>query len=148
MEECDALCTRIAIMVNGQLKCLGSPQHLKSKYGDGYTLIAKVGSHASGLVGPLCQHVDHVFPGSEVKDVHHGLVQYHIARSPSVSFAALFSAMEEMRDQLSVEDYSVSQTTLEQVFINFARGQRPPDDVDHSGCCRAVCCCVPKCLMP
>ncbi|XP_013927414.1 PREDICTED: ATP-binding cassette sub-family A member 3-like, partial [Thamnophis sirtalis] len=28
MEECEALCTRLAIMVNGQFKCLGSPQHL------------------------------------------------------------------------------------------------------------------------
>lgn len=42
MEECEALCTRIAIMVNGQFKCLGSSQHLKSKFGQGYTLIAKV----------------------------------------------------------------------------------------------------------
>ena len=32
MEECEALCTRIAIMVNGQFKCLGSIQHLKNKY--------------------------------------------------------------------------------------------------------------------
>lgn len=42
MEECEALCTRIAIMVNGQFKCLGSSQHLKNKFGQGYTLIAKV----------------------------------------------------------------------------------------------------------
>jgi ABC-type multidrug transport system ATPase subunit len=32
MEECEALCTRLAIMVNGQFKCLGSIQHLKNKY--------------------------------------------------------------------------------------------------------------------
>ena len=31
MEECEALCTRLAIMVNGQFKCLGSIQHLKNK---------------------------------------------------------------------------------------------------------------------
>ena len=43
MEECEALCTRLAIMVNGQFKCLGSPQHLKNKFGEGYTLIARVG---------------------------------------------------------------------------------------------------------
>ena len=32
MEECEALCTRLAIMVNGQFKCLGSTQHIKSRY--------------------------------------------------------------------------------------------------------------------
>ena len=31
MEECEALCTRLAIMVKGQFKCLGSVQHLKNK---------------------------------------------------------------------------------------------------------------------
>lgn len=31
MEECEALCTRMAIMVNGRFKCLGSIQHLKSR---------------------------------------------------------------------------------------------------------------------
>lgn len=59
MEECEALCTRIAIMVNGQFKCLGSSQHLKSKYGQGYTLIAKV--RASPEVVPpsgiSCSHI-------------------------------------------------------------------------------------------
>jgi ABC-type multidrug transport system ATPase subunit len=29
MEECEALCPRIAIMANGKLRCLGSAQHLK-----------------------------------------------------------------------------------------------------------------------
>ena len=31
MEECDALCTRLGIMVNGQFKCLGSSQRIKNK---------------------------------------------------------------------------------------------------------------------
>lgn len=42
MEECEALCTRLAIMVNGEFKCLGSPQHLKSKFSKGFLLIIKV----------------------------------------------------------------------------------------------------------
>ena len=42
MEECEALCTRVAIMVKGQFCCLGSTQHLKSKFGKGYTIIAQM----------------------------------------------------------------------------------------------------------
>eukprot|EP01083_Nonionella_stella_P233647 823001_1 len=38
MEECEALCHKLGIMVNGQLQCLGTPQHLKSKFGKGYQL--------------------------------------------------------------------------------------------------------------
>lgn len=31
MEECEALCTRLAIMVKGTFQCLGTIQHLKYK---------------------------------------------------------------------------------------------------------------------
>ena len=36
MEEVEALCTRIGIMVGGRLRCLGTSQHLKTRYGSGY----------------------------------------------------------------------------------------------------------------
>lgn len=42
MEECEALCTRIAIMVNGEFKCLGSIQHLKNKFSKGFILNVKM----------------------------------------------------------------------------------------------------------
>jgi len=44
MEECEVLCTRLAVMVNGRLRCLGSTQHLKNKFGDGYTMIVRMRS--------------------------------------------------------------------------------------------------------
>ena len=57
MEEAEATCDRIAIQVSGQLRCLGSALHLKSKYGSGYQLevrLAKRGAEAAvepSLVG-------------------------------------------------------------------------------------------------
>ena len=41
MDECEALCSRIGIMANGKLRCLGSAQHLKNKFGNGYQLELK-----------------------------------------------------------------------------------------------------------
>ena len=38
MEECEALCTRIGIMVGGVMRCLGSAQRLRTKYGKGYQI--------------------------------------------------------------------------------------------------------------
>lgn len=32
--------------------------------------------------------------------------------------------MEKAKEQYNIDDYSVSQTTLEQVFLNFAKYQR------------------------
>lgn len=42
MEECEALCSRLAIMVNGRFRCLGSIQHLKNRFGDGYTFSVRL----------------------------------------------------------------------------------------------------------
>ena len=126
MEECEALCTRLAIMVNGRLKCLGSPQHLKHKFGEGYTLLARVSSNTPDTA-PLKQFIESSFPGSVLKDEHQGMVHYHI-RDTSITWAQLFGAIERVKLNFNIEDYSVSQTTLEQVFLNFARGQREEDN--------------------
>uniref|UniRef100_A0A8C3KFM0 ABC transporter domain-containing protein n=1 Tax=Calidris pygmaea TaxID=425635 RepID=A0A8C3KFM0_9CHAR len=42
MEEAEAVCDRVAIMVSGQLRCIGSIQYLKNKFGKGYLLEIKV----------------------------------------------------------------------------------------------------------
>lgn len=42
MEECEALCPRIGIMADGRLRCLGSAQRLKSKFGQGFQVELKV----------------------------------------------------------------------------------------------------------
>ena len=147
MEECEALCTRIAIMVNGQFRCLGSPQHLKNKFGEGYTLIARVGHPPGGgvpYVQPLMDHITCQFPGSILKDVHQGMVHFHITDN-KVTWAGLFGMMERAKAQFNIEDYLVSQTTLEQVFINFARAQIPPQE-KRAGLC-ATCCGMCKYFM-
>ena len=126
MEECEALCTRLAIMVNGRFKCLGSPQHLKNKFGQGYTLLARM-SRDTVDTRPLKQFIEDSFPGSVLKDEHQGMVHYHI-RNTNVTWAQLFGTIERVKLNFNIEDYSVSQTTLEQVFLNFARGQRAEDE--------------------
>ena len=42
MEEAEALCTKIGIMVNGSFKCFGSSQHIKNKFGTGYEIEVKI----------------------------------------------------------------------------------------------------------
>jgi ATP-binding cassette subfamily A (ABC1) protein 3 len=42
MEEAEALCTKMGIMVNGEFKCFGSSQHVKDKFGTGYELEIKI----------------------------------------------------------------------------------------------------------
>ncbi|XP_031707233.1 phospholipid-transporting ATPase ABCA1 isoform X1 [Anarrhichthys ocellatus] len=126
MEECEALCTRMAIMVNGRFKCLGSIQHLKSRFGDGYTVIVRVGGSPPALK-PVEDFVQQSFLGSVLKEKHHNTLQYHFPYTPG-ALANIFSQFTSHQQRLGVEDYSVSQTTLDQVFVNFARHQQGEED--------------------
>jgi ABC-type multidrug transport system ATPase subunit len=65
MEECEALCTRLAIMVQGKFMCLGSPQHLKNKFGDIYTLNVKFKTKNtdSNIIADFKRFIANVFPG-------------------------------------------------------------------------------------
>jgi ATP-binding cassette subfamily A (ABC1) protein 1 len=53
MEECEALCTKVGIMVGGDMKCLGSVQHLKTRFGDGLMFDAKLRSPTADEVKSL-----------------------------------------------------------------------------------------------
>ena len=47
MEECEALCSRLGVMVEGTLRCIGPIQSLKSTYGQGYKLDLRLAEAAS-----------------------------------------------------------------------------------------------------
>ncbi|RLN27189.1 hypothetical protein BBO99_00001771 [Phytophthora kernoviae] len=57
MEECEALCSRVGIMVGGRLRCYGSVQHLKSRFGDGLMLDVKLNPPSAEELEYLLQHV-------------------------------------------------------------------------------------------
>jgi ATP-binding cassette, subfamily A (ABC1), member 3 len=57
MEEVEALCGKVGIMVDGQFQCLGSIQHLKSKFGRGLACEVKVDIPSQAIVA---QHVSRI----------------------------------------------------------------------------------------
>uniref|UniRef100_A0A8D2J234 P-type phospholipid transporter n=1 Tax=Varanus komodoensis TaxID=61221 RepID=A0A8D2J234_VARKO len=119
MEECEALCTRLAIMVKGTFKCLGTIQHLKYKYGDGYIVTMKIKPPKAGLMPDLSltEHFIQVnFPGSVQREKHHNMLQYQIC---TCSLARIFRLILSNKDNLNIEEYSVTQTTLDQVSDPF-----------------------------
>lgn len=68
MEECEALCTRLAIMVNGEFKCLGSTQHLKNRFSKGYLLTIKMSKDLDeSAMEKIKNFVVSSFPGSILK---------------------------------------------------------------------------------
>jgi ABC-type multidrug transport system ATPase subunit len=120
MEEAEALCNRIGIMVKGQLQVLGSVQHLKTRFGDGYELEV----HSDNLhMADIQLYIQEQFPGAELQELHFGHVKYKLPFNgqSQLRLATVFEKLESQKHILGIRDYAVSQTSLEQIFIKVAR---------------------------
>jgi ABC-type multidrug transport system ATPase subunit len=121
LEEADALCSRIAIMVSGELHCLGSSQHLKNKFGKGYLVEFNSTPETKSEVISL---VSTTLPSATLTEEHGGHMKFEVPLA-SVSLANIFRTIESNKERLRIREYSVSQPSLEQIFIGFARKENP-----------------------
>uniref|UniRef100_A0A8C6T834 ATP-binding cassette, sub-family A (ABC1), member 12 n=1 Tax=Neogobius melanostomus TaxID=47308 RepID=A0A8C6T834_9GOBI len=114
MEECEALCGRLAIMVKGQFRCLGSLQHIKNRFGSGFTVkmyMAKASSDADAIT----RFMQSRFPSTYLKEQHSAMVEYHVPIAPG-GVADIFGQLESGKEHLEIQHFSVSQTTLDEVI--------------------------------
>ncbi|CAI2386282.1 unnamed protein product [Moneuplotes crassus] len=193
MEEAEALCTKMGIMVRGRFKCFGSSQEIKDKFGTGYEVEVKVkwptdeealnyikdkeadpneeitaeqlestlrkiemqrlievpqfldlegDVRRDGSISllSLCQWALLEESGylvreelqkntSDCKILEHynNFYKFRIERGAK-SLGFFFGFMESLKTRIDFEEYGVSQTSLEQIFNNFAREQEIGDD--------------------
>uniref|UniRef100_A0A8D3DMQ5 Cholesterol transporter ABCA5 n=1 Tax=Scophthalmus maximus TaxID=52904 RepID=A0A8D3DMQ5_SCOMX len=130
MEEAEAVCDRVAIMVSGQLRCIGSIQHLKGKYGCGYSLEVKLREELTGLQQAALLHKEilRIFPHAARQESFATLMVYKIPMDDVKSLATSFSQLESAKQTFNFEEYNFSQSTLEQVFMEFAKEQEKDED--------------------
>uniref|UniRef100_A0A7N6B2Z0 Cholesterol transporter ABCA5 n=1 Tax=Anabas testudineus TaxID=64144 RepID=A0A7N6B2Z0_ANATE len=130
MEEAEAVCDRVAIMVSGQLRCIGSIQHLKGKYGRGYSLEVKLREELTGLqqVALLHKEILRIFPHAARQESFATLMVYKIPMEDVKSLAKSFAQLESAKQTFNFEEYNFSQSTLEQVFMEFAKEQENEED--------------------
>jgi len=195
MEEAEALCTKMGIMVKGKFRCFGTTQSIKEKYGTGYEIEIKtlilddesqkqnlreicgkrtqddkvLESEGCDIVGRLLQSmnksskkedlcfmfglefkgqyekkmepkIDEIiqwvqaeYAGLEVLETlerqfkqvsvteHYGnFFKFSVSRDDK-SIGQLFGIMEDTKKVVEISEYQVSQTSLEQIFNNFAK---------------------------
>lgn len=139
MEEADALANRAGIMGRKML-ALGTSDYLRKKHGDKHYvhLITKTAPHTTveemeGIKTWIGQHVE----GAVVEaKTYHGQLRFSVPAhssekqvltgkesdngSPrqSSGIGALFTMLEGNKEELGFEYYSVSATTLDQVFLS------------------------------
>ncbi|EGC30067.1 hypothetical protein DICPUDRAFT_50951 [Dictyostelium purpureum] len=112
MEECQALCGRVTIMKEGKFMCLGSIQHVKNKFGSGYSFDVKFKKEF--LEGGV-QQILKYFPNAKVIDQHDLIASFEL-QNQQLKVSEIFHILQNDLGSI-LDDYSVSQTSLEQVFL-------------------------------
>jgi ABC-type multidrug transport system ATPase subunit len=194
MEEAEALCSRIAIQVDGRFRCLGSCQEIKSLYGDGFeicvrakvtaieksitefateleksgkdgfisvdncssllTIDSKQGERAKLPVYGLSvketasdistydvanwQYKDQIFgrvidfliaefgaTGFEITELHGLVLKVKVGK---IQVSALFRKFLDVKEQIRIDDFQITQTPLEQIFNRFAATAKNKSD--------------------
>ncbi|CAF0922953.1 unnamed protein product [Adineta ricciae] len=128
MEECEALCTKIGIMKLGQFVCLGNLQRLKNRFGNGYAVQVKLPLQD---VAQFKEELVLTLPGVEIDEQHNGVLYCTVpftsinrlqnpSRAPSYNLAHVFDLFNKKKEEKLIESFSITQTTLEQIFVHLA----------------------------
>eukprot|EP00742_Colponemidia_sp_Colp-10_P005314 GILJ01005677.1.p1 GENE.GILJ01005677.1~~GILJ01005677.1.p1 ORF type:complete len:1586 (+),score=373.31 GILJ01005677.1:210-4760(+) len=118
LEEVDVLAHRVGIMDAGLLKCLGSLEHLKLKFGSGFELTIQV---ADNGFKSATDFIANKYPSAVLVEARQHRILYTLPFD-STDLASLFETIQRATDDGSVgiNDYTVQQTSLEQVFMRIS----------------------------
>ncbi|CAD8108025.1 unnamed protein product [Paramecium sonneborni] len=145
MDEAESLCNKIAIQVNGRFACIGSVQHLRSKFGDGYRIVIEpINNLDDGTA--IIQQINQQFGNIQItNDVHSGKI---ICKFPLKGFQfhqTFYFLQEKLQKELNlIKDFQISQPNLEQIFMQFAAQQIIEPEVqklENPGHCHVVSLC-------
>lgn len=114
-DEADVLGDRIAIMATGKLKAVGSPFFLKKHFGVGYHLVcAKQLSCSSAEVTNLLRNY---IPDIKIETEIGTELSYLLDEANVSVFQEMLRDLETNSENLKLESYGISLTTLEEVFL-------------------------------
>jgi energy-coupling factor transporter ATP-binding protein EcfA2 len=126
LDEAEALCGRIAIMCFGEVQCIGSAQHLRSKHGSdmGYQVILTTKELGSGPARNVAfvkvdAFVQNIFDGNAKLVNRHSRMLTYSVPSNNIHVPSAFSSLEGHLEPLQLDSYTICQPTLEQVFLKF-----------------------------
>lgn len=102
-------------MSNGDLKAVGSPFFLKKQFGAGYHLVcAKLdGCKSEEVTNLLRKYIADVEKESEVGTE----LSYLLDDRNVLVFQNMLQDLENNSEELKIESYGISLTTLEEVFL-------------------------------
>ncbi|XP_058169397.1 phospholipid-transporting ATPase ABCA3-like [Anopheles ziemanni] len=122
MEECEELCNRLSIMVDGTLRCIGSILELKSNHGQGYNILIKLkdtlvmddAENYESLIAEIKKRLN-----ASLKEEHEDMLKFAV--NPPVMLSQLFEKVNQLKEahDEAIASYSINETSLEDIFMKF-----------------------------
>lgn len=140
MEEADALASRVGV-ISKRLLDIGTTDHLRSKHGHGFHLhlVQTNAPHTSTKEMETLQHwIEKIIPRARLEGFpYHGQMRFiissqsenhsndlslqtaelNLGAKKEISVVSLFTLLEENKDELGLEFYTVSPSTFDEIFL-------------------------------
>ncbi|XP_077553247.1 retinal-specific phospholipid-transporting ATPase ABCA4-like [Haemaphysalis longicornis] len=130
MADVEFLCNRIAILSDGQLQCIGSLANLKEKFGKGYTIIVKTYPYRKqddDYLRDVAEAIVRAFRRAELMQIYEGQLEFHMSRV-YLLWSDMFSRMANIKKRYKLQDFFITDTSLEQIFLSVARKEASSAD--------------------
>ncbi|XP_029170086.1 LOW QUALITY PROTEIN: uncharacterized protein LOC114939826 [Nylanderia fulva] len=116
--ECENLCTRVGILARAGLRCIGTPQHLKHKFGEGYVIFLRFGQPVSptNLRSAILKYL----PQAMISSRQATAARLLLPRSQDTTLSVSFNMVKLLAEELKATDYTLTQSSLDQVLVNFS----------------------------
>ena len=118
LDEAEYLGDRIGIMSEGKYLCSGTSSFLKSKYPCGFNINLLINSSIFNeeYKNQFFNGIKEFDPNAEIKVASKGIFSINI-QSNNQHIPEIFDYIEEKKNQYGIADYTVSSTSLEDVFL-------------------------------
>jgi len=119
MEEAEELCDRLAVFQDGQLTVVGSCANLKKRFVKGLRLSITIDDLSKEHA--VQEFVKAAYPEARLLASLGGVINFELPKE-TTKMSEVFTWMRANKKRLTVIDWALSNTTLEEAFIYIANG--------------------------
>jgi ABC-type multidrug transport system ATPase subunit len=126
MLEAETLSDKIAVLALGRMRAVGSPDHLKQRFGSSHQFGLHVPPHQ---VDAVKAQLLELAPEARFEEVCDGYLSFSVFQATSQKVCQIIQWLEEHSKSASfnaepalLDSFYVQQSTLEQVFVRLTHG--------------------------
>jgi len=126
MQEAELVGDKLGILINGRFATIGDLSKLRQKFGE-YSIVIyqeKVGEYQREIEKMMKNN----FSNSKLSENSNKNDLTYKVPLESMKFSNIFNELENLKNQGKIKDFTIFTSTLEQIFINFAKNQKNPSE--------------------